>query len=342
MSLRGRASLPSFDWARVVRGVPGLVGVVEADGRIVAVAGRLFDEDPDVLELTHIWQLAAPAHQPRLRETLTRVAEQQTVGRTWVRSRRVDRMFAVELGPADAGQIVVTFTGTDTDNTEDTDFEELDPELLETPIAAERVSVPPTRLLTLPEPEPPEEPPPPPPTRPTGLDYVIVAPFGLRLLAGRLQRAIDLVTNRTAVWFDDEFDKKASRLTPRTRVLFLGPSKYADFIRHMVQPKFDKGGAVWGRVERKVLLWIHEDEGDDREVGRLLEAAVGRAAKVTLNRTLGASSDQDMPSGRELAGKLLLEPSPVRPTLNEERYLLAMAMFLLDGFEELHRQTSGS
>lgn len=344
MSTR-RSVLPAFDWGRIVRALPGLVGLVEHDGRIAAVSGRLFEEDPDTLELTHLWHLAVEPHRARLREALARAVDEQTSARLVVRSRHLDLPCAVEIAPDGQGQFVTVWAGLDDDLVEyDTD---------EVPL--ERAPSPPTprppelrqpsfsthALPKAEEPAPaatshaPVEAPalsaaPPPP------DYVIVAPSNLRRLASRLQRTLDLLTPRTAVWFDDEFDAKASRLTPQSKVLFLGPSKYAEFLRRVVKPAFDKGGACWGTTERKAMFWVYE-QGDERDVRRALDTAGSRVAKVSLSRAVRAIGSDDPPSGKELAGKLLLEPTPVRPSLEEERYVLAMAMFLLDGFESFHR-----
>lgn len=345
MSLRGRITLPSFDWTRVARLVPGLLGLVEPDGRIVALTGRLFDEDPDILELTYAWHLAAAPHQQRLQDAIARAATAGTQ-RVVVRSRRVDRLYAVELSADGNGQIVMLWAGLDEEMKDD---EQVDPELVETPLAPlERHVAPPRHLhvetpppappARVPHYVPPPSPPAPPPVRtvaPASLDYVVVASHNLRRLAARLQRTIDLATPRTAVWFDEEFESKASRLTNTSKVLFLGPSKYADFMRKVVKPRFDQAGAAWGTTERKALFWIHE-EGDERDVRRRMEAAMSKVAKVSLSRSVSLTGDEP-PTGKELAGKLLLEPSPNRPSLDEERYLLAIAMFLLEGFEAFHR-----
>lgn len=338
MSTR-RSVLPVFDWGRVVRALPGLVGLVEPDGRLVAVSGRLFEEDPDTLEVTHLWHLAAEPHRGRLRQTLERAVADDRSQRVVVRARHVDAAYAVEIAPDGQGQLVTVWSGLDEDLIEyDTDEAPAAPQVPEmrqpslSPPGALRLGEP--GAVSLPRPAAgasraaPIAPPPP--------EYVIVAPLALRRLASRLQRTLDLVTPRTAVWFDDEFDAKANRLNQQSKVLFLGPSKYADFMRRVVKPSFDKAGAAWGTTERKALFWIHE-QGEERDVRRLLEAAGNRVAQVSLSRAVRAVGDNEPPSGKELAGKLLLEPTPVRPSLDDERYVLAMAMFLLDGFEAFYR-----
>lgn len=342
MSTR-RSVLPAFDWGRIVRALPGLVGLVDADGRISALGGRLFEEDPDTLELTHLWHLAAEPHRGRLRDALAQAVEEQRDTRVVVRSRRLDEAFAVEIAPDGQGQFVTVWSGLDEDlveyDTDEVPLEEVGspptprpPELRQptfsTPpgVRSEEgtsAPVPANGAVTEPRPTPGTPPPP---------EYVVVAPSNLRRLASRMQRTLDLLTPRTAVWFDDEFDNKANRLTPQSKVLFLGPSKYAEFLRRVVKPSFDNAGACWGTTERKALFWIH-DAGTEREVRRALESAANRVAQVSLSRAVRIVGSDDPPSGKELAGKLLLEPTPVRPSLDEERYVLAMAAFLLDGFE---------
>lgn len=340
MSTR-RSVLPAFDWGRIVRALPGLVGVVERDGRLVAVGGRLYDDDPDTLEVTHVWHLAAEPHRRRLREALERAVEEDRGTRVVVRSRHVDVAYAVEFAPDGMGQLVTVWAGLDEDlveyDTDEVPIEEVAPEPPPARAPEPRSTVlPPLQGPQAPTSNAPARGAPARPAVAPAPEYVIVAPLGLRRLASRLQRTLDLVTPRTAVWFDDEFDQKASRLTPQSKVLFLGPSKYADFLRRVVRPAFDKTGAAWGTTERKAMFWIH-GEAEEREVRRQLDAAVNRVAQVSLSRAVRAVGSDEPPSGKELAGKLLLEPTPTRPSLDDERYLLAMAMFLLDGFEAFHR-----
>lgn len=469
MSTLGGKTLPSFDWARLLRRLPGLVCVTERDGRMVAVSGRLFDEDPDVLVITHVWQLVTQDHRSKLRDAIERAHDERQPQQVWVQARRLEGCtFVVEIAPAEQ-HVVSVWAGVSevmAFDDEEVEFEPLDPEPPPTAVAPPPAEEPEFLLDWIggsepePEPEPwaspepavelevdtgvdwgllpqaeeerpstrdPWDPrlaeteagvprrdalwPPDPvpavgieeaptldpeaepvgdeetvstrrprnvtgveemdalfpkprsperatresslsftapddgdvkstpvtgdPRRAGGPDYVIVAPQDLRRLAGRLQRALDLATPHTAVWFEDEFDKKVSRLAPSSRVIFLGSSKYGDFMRRVVKARSDTAGACWGVMQRKALIWTHDD-GDEREVARALDGAMSRAGRVSLSRTVGSQQD-DPPTGKELAGKFLMEPSPRRPTAAEEKYILGVSMFLLDGFEEFHK-----
>lgn len=348
MSDSSGGNLPPLDWGSALRQLPGLIAVVRPDGHIVAAAGRVVTESGQ--GATQAQDLVLNADRERLGAALHFSASEGRPVRLQVGARAGEGSYLVEVSPGPSGGLLMVWVGAGSERkpSDDVDHDEI-----ETPLGPDRVvasarSGRPT-LPTAPGPQAPPKPPTPipapatthtpVPTAPRGatstlpLDYVLVAPEGLRRVVGRVQRTIDLITPHSVFWAAEGFDGKAVKLAGHPRVLFIGPSKYAEFLRGIIPAQYQAAGANWGIRERQALFWVDET-GNEDELRKLIDKAFGKAGKAPVTLPMGAT--RPFPSGKELAAKFLNESTPHRPGVIEQRYLLAIAMFFLEGFSTFH------
>ena len=188
------------------------------------------------------------------------------------------------------------------------------------------------------------------------MDFVVVGEREVERLSGRLGGVLHGFFG-TEHWSAAEFEARAAH-AGGAGVIFVGDNRLARYLRPLVPPKGNELGACWGLRKRKALVYVDGEAPTQRTVLSALAHRLDdlRHHTRSAHRAFEYATGESRPTGALLAYQFLDADLPVNPHFRTKRtptnpslrtrardlqLQLAIALFLLQGFDDLLDEVFG-